>query len=160
MVGCHLVEVAWKGFLRWFGNHFGCHPHGVRKVFSLFVPSRVGFRAGSTVGATVGFFAFLQPKQNAYTKVALSRTVEFRPYVNTCRVQVGWGYLYPQSLLHNDLNAPTYPEYSANILGHRSFYRLECTNCLLYPIRARDAIPKVLCNLRICAGPLRALLIL
>jgi len=47
-----------------------------------------------------------------------------------------------------------------NILGRRSFYRLECTSCLLYPIRARDAIPKVLCNLRNCAGPSRALLIL
>ena len=108
--------------------------------------------------AIVGFFASLQPNQNAYTKVALSRTAEFRPYVNTCRVQVGWEYLYPQPLLHNDLNAPTYPEYS--ILGRRSFYRLECTNCLLYPIRAQDSIPKVLCNLRICAGPSRALLIL
>ena len=105
------------------------------------------------MGATVGFFASLQPKQNAYTKVALSRTAEFRPYVNTCRVQVGWGYLYPQPLLHNDLNAPTYSEYSANILGRMSFYKLECINCLLYPIRARHAIPKVASDLRTRAGP-------
>ena len=77
-----------------------------------------------------------------------------------CRVQVGWGYLYPQPLLHNDLNALTYPEYSANILGRRLFYMLECTNCLLYPIRARDAIPKVLCNLQVSAGPSGAFLIL
>ena len=47
-----------------------------------------------------------------------------------------------------------------NIPARRSFYRLECTSCLLYPIRARDAIPKVLCNLRISAGPSEALLIL
>ena len=70
------------------------------------------------------------------------------------------GYLYPQPLLHNDLNAPTCPEYSTNIPARRSFYRLECTRCLLYPIRARDAIPKVLCNIRIGAGPSEALLIL
>ena len=63
------------------------------------------------------------------------------------------GYLYPQPSLHNDFNAPTCPKYSANIPGRRSFYRLECTSCLLYPIRARNAIPKVLGNLRIISGP-------
>ena len=74
----------------------------------------------------------------------------------------GWlGDIYtPQPLLHNDLNAPTCLEYSMNIPGRRSFYRLECTNCLLYLIRAWDAIPKVLCNLRVSAGPSGAFLVL
>ena len=74
----------------------------------------------------------------------------------------GWfgGIYTPQLLLHNDLNILTSPEYSMNIPGRRSFYRLECTNYLLYPIRARDAIPKVLCNLRVSAGPSGAFLIL
>ena len=63
------------------------------------------------------------------------------------------GYLYPQPLLHSDGNTPTYPEYSSNILGRRSFYRLECTICLLYPIRDRYASPKVLFDLRRSAEP-------
>ena len=45
------------------------------------------------------------------------------------------------------------PEYSSNILGRRSFYRLECTICLLYPIRDRYASPKVLFDLRRSAEP-------
>ena len=89
MVGCHLLGVVWKGLPERFGNHFGRRPRVGLWLFSLFVPSRVGFQAGNTVGATVGFIASLQPKQNAYTKVELSKTEEFRPHVNTCRVQVG-----------------------------------------------------------------------
>ena len=46
------------------------------------------------------------------------------------------------------------------ISGRTSFYRLECTNYLIYLICARDAIPKVLCNLRVRAGPSGAFLIL
>ena len=82
----------------------------------------------------------------------------------SCKTRVEYrlirGYLYPQPLLYNDLNTPTCPKYSTNIPGHRLFYKLKCTNCLLYPTRARDAIPKVLCNLRISTGPSGDLLIL
>ena len=81
--------VVWKGLPERFGNHVGRRPRVGLWLSSLFVPSRVGLRAGNTVGATVGFFASLQPKKNAYTKVELSKTAEFRPHVNTCRVQVG-----------------------------------------------------------------------
>ena len=72
-----------------FGNHFGCPPKEGLWVSSFVVPSRVGLRAGTTVGATVGFSASLQPKRNAYTKVVPSKVAEFRPHVYTCRVQVG-----------------------------------------------------------------------
>ena len=76
-----MLGVVWKGLLGRFGNHFGCRPRGGLWFSSLFVPSRVGLRAGNTVGALVGFSASLQPKQNAYTKVALSKIAEFRPHV-------------------------------------------------------------------------------
>ena len=138
-----MLGVVWKGLPERFGNHVGRHARVGLWFSSLFVPSRVGLRAGNTVGATVGFFASLRPKQNAYTKMALSKTAEFRLHVKRVEYRLVRGYLYPQPLLHNDLNTSTCPEYSTNIPGRRSFYRLECTSCLLYPIRARDAIPKV-----------------
>ena len=66
----------------------------------LFVCAIEGcFQAGNTVGATVGFVASLQPKPNAYTKMALSKTAEFRPLVNTCRVQVGSGVFIPPTFV-------------------------------------------------------------
>ena len=39
--------------------------------------------------SVVGFFTFLQPKQNAYTKVALNKTAEFRPHVKHVS-STGW----------------------------------------------------------------------
>ena len=89
MGGCHLLGIVWEGLPERFGNHVGRRPRVDLWLSSLFVPSRVGLRDGNTVGATVGFYASLQPKQNAYTKVVLSKAAEFRPHVNTCRVQVG-----------------------------------------------------------------------
>ena len=84
MVGCLVVGVVWKGFLGRFGNHFGYCPWEALWFSSLFVPSRVGLRVGNAVGALVGFSASLQPKQNAYTKVALSKVAEFRPHEYMC----------------------------------------------------------------------------
>ena len=43
----------------------------------------------------VGFFASLQPKQNAYTKMALSKTAEFRLHVKRVEYRLVRGYLYP-----------------------------------------------------------------
>ena len=81
MVGCLVVGVMWKCVLGWFGNHFGCRPGGGLWFSSLFVPSRVGFRAGNMVDALFGFSASLQPNQNAYTKVIQSKAAEFRPHI-------------------------------------------------------------------------------
>ena len=95
MVGCRVLEVAWIGVPGRFGNHFGCPPKEGLWVSSCLVPSGVALRAGNTVGALVGFSAFLSPNQNACTKVKQSKVVEFSPHICPCPVQIGWGYLYP-----------------------------------------------------------------
>ena len=87
--------VVWKIVPGRFGNHFGCRSQEGLWVSSCVVPSRVGLRAGNTVGALVGFSASLLPNQNAYTKVKQIKMAEFRPHICTCPVQIGWGYLYP-----------------------------------------------------------------
>ena len=68
---------------------FWVSSRGVLWFSSLFVPSRVGFRAGNTVGVLFGFSASLQPNQNAYTKVIQSKAAEFRPHICTCPAQIG-----------------------------------------------------------------------
>ena len=95
MVGCLVVGVVWKCFLGRFGNHFECDPQEGLWFSSCVVPSRVGLRAGNTVGALVGFSASLRLNQNAYTKVEQNKVAEFRPRKCTCLVQIGWGVFIP-----------------------------------------------------------------
>ena len=95
MVGCHLLEVVWKGLLERFGNHFGRRPRVGLWLFCLFVPSRVGFRAGNMVDALFGFSASLQPNQNAYTKIKQGKVAECRLRISTCLVQICWGVFIP-----------------------------------------------------------------
>ena len=71
----------WKIVPGRFGNHFGCGSQEGLWVSSCVVPSRVGLRAGNTVGTIVGFLASLRPNQNAYTKVEQSKVAEFRPHI-------------------------------------------------------------------------------
>ena len=58
----------------------------------------------------------------------------YDPHICTCPVHIGWGYLYPEPLLHNDYNTPTCPEYPANIPGCRSFHTGWSVQ-IVYPIR-------------------------
>jgi hypothetical protein len=78
-----------------FGNHFGCPPQLGLWVSSFVVPSGVGLQAGNTVGALVGFSAFLQPNQNAYTKIEQGKVAKCRLRISTCLVQIGWGVFIP-----------------------------------------------------------------
>ena len=75
------MGVVWKGILGRFGNHFECDPQEGLWFSSCVVPSRVGLRAGNTVGALVGFLASLRPNQNAYTEVKRSKVAEFRLHI-------------------------------------------------------------------------------
>ena len=47
------------------GNYFGFPPQEGLWVFSFAVPSRVGFQAGNTVRASVGFSIFWSLKQKS-----------------------------------------------------------------------------------------------
>ena len=95
VIGCLVVGVVWKIVPGRFGNHFGCRSRESLWVSFCVVPSRVGLRAGNTVGTLVGFSASLLPNQNAYTKIKQGKVAECRLRISTCLVQIGWGYLYP-----------------------------------------------------------------
>ena len=95
VVGCLVVGVVWRGVPGRFGNHFECDPQEGLWFSSCVVPSRVGLRAGNTVGALVGFSASLLPNQNAYTKVKQSKAAELRPRISTYPVKIGWGLFIP-----------------------------------------------------------------
>ena len=66
--------------------------------------------------------------------MALSKTAEFRLHVKRVEYRLVRGYLYPQPLLHNDLNTPICPEYSTNNLvavGHFTGWNVQ----VVYSIR-------------------------